>query len=484
MFEEEKFVFKLVNDSSHYLFFLGVALCCWHLTGKLGRPHSTPDADRFELLFASAIAFSVSTVLGISSFIFVLGLILSVFSALRSAREAVGLTLILYICRPWEVFPNSEAWLQVPRQCIGLWLLSWLRELVVNPRLVFDSAKLSKGVGLTLIFGIWCFLTTFVSKDVAGSQDYFLNTLFRALTLVVILHLTVRSVADAQRLQIAFFIGVSALAVFGLWRFHGFDQEAPLNLLQRINNDAARRLEAIGSLGNSNDIAAVILIPLGCLWAWMLSFDSRALMRLFSVGFCSLLMMAIFSSQSRGALLAVVAQAGMFFVQKSNHPKKLMGVLVCAVLASSLVASQLMGRYEDDLDASTESRMNYYVTGFYMLLNSPVWGQGFGRYPYEFERFSPLILHEWGLRTAHSSWVLVFSETGLVGLLLFACINYSVAFSSWRLRRTSPNLLLSYTGYSLTIIFLSHTWLMFPWILFSLIDLQHKFSQAPKDLPS
>lgn len=477
MFEVERFAFKMEGDPAHYLFWLGLALCLWQATALMRSWFSWSTSQKLELAFASSVAFGFALHSGFSSFVFLFGLLLSVFAALKSASEAVGFTLILYVCRPWEVFPTNDWWSQVPRQCIGIWLLSWFRELTANPHLLSGSFRFSRGVGLSLIFGVWCLLTTFVSKDVPGSQDYFLSTLFRAITLVLILHLTIRSVADAVRLQMAFVIGVSTLALFSLWRFHGLDQHALVELLQRGGVDQTRRLEAIGSLGNSNDVAAVLLIPLGFIWPQLLSLGGLLGSRILLMVPCCFLMLALFASQSRGALLAVVAQIGMFFVQKSHRPKMLLVVLGLAVGFVSMFASQLMGRHADDLEASTESRMNYYVTGVYMLLNSPVWGQGFGRYPYEFERFSPIILHEWGLRTAHSSWVLVFAETGLVGLLLFCWINYTIGADCWQLRKSSPGPLLAFTGYSLTIVFLSHSWLMFPWILFSLIDLHCKYSR-------
>ncbi|MEN9529574.1 MAG: hypothetical protein RI932_1447 [Pseudomonadota bacterium] len=476
MFEKEVFALSIESESSHYLFFLGSAFCIWRLTEVRRSSPKFDQVGQLEILFAAVFALAVSLYLQSHFFVFTFGIALCVLSGLRSAVEAVGLTLILYVCRPWEVFPKSDWWAQVPRQCIALWVLSWLREVALDPRQVFRTADLSKCVGLSLVFGLWCFATTFISGDVSASQNDFFNMLFRAVILVVILHLTIKNANEAKRLRLAFVVGVGALSFYSLWRFHGFDQDVPLDLLQRSAPEIQRRLEAIGSLGNSNDIAAAILIPLGFLWPKIISPDTALFTRI-SLAFAScVLLMTLHASQSRGALLAVAVQLGLIFVQTSRRPKLLLLCLAVGVGLLSTVASQLMGRNADDLDASTESRLNYYVTGFRMLISSPIWGQGFGRYPYEFERFSPIILHEWGLRTAHSSWILVMAETGLVGLLLFALINYYVVLCCWRLRTDQPDLLLSYAGYSLTIVFLSHTWMMFPWILFTLTDLQAKYT--------
>lgn len=476
MWEEEKFALKIETNFSHYILFLGVGLCLWAFHEPAKSSQRVRYIFLFRCFFSAAIAFSKGIQEGFSAFVFFFGLLLCVFGSLWSVCQSVGLTLILYICRPWEFLPANDWWAQVPRQCIWLWLFAWLGTLQHDSRLMLEHFRGSRGVGLSLLFGVWCLLTTFLSHDPSGSLQYFFDTFFRALTLVVILHLSLRSTQDVERIQFAFVIGVTTLAVYSLWRFFGYDINAPLDLLQRDFSDAGRRLEAVGSLGNSNDIAAVTLIPLGFLWPRILSARIGLGERLVSLLVAFVLLKVLQTSQSRGALLATAAQCGFFFVIRSKHPKRLALILGLGVGVLGTFANQLLGRHSDDLDASTESRMNYYVTGLIMALKSPLWGQGFGRYPYEFEKFSPVILYEWGLRTAHSSWILVIAETGLVGIVLFSAIHWHIAKSSWTLRHAAPALLLSFAGYSFTILFLSHSWLMFPWILFTLVDVHCKFA--------
>lgn len=477
MWEQESFALRSSPDHGHYLMWLGLGLCVWGLSRPLESENYIRMRTIFVFLFACVIGFFASTSGGLSFFVFFSALTICFMHSLGSAREAVGLTVILYICRPWEVLPANDWWSQVPRQCIWLWLFALLRELSLSQRKFQDFLVFSRGTGASLLLGIWCLLTTFVSRDPAGSQQYFVDTLFRALTLILILHLTVQTASDVTRLHFAFVIGVVTLALFSLWKFKGLDQIAPFDLLVRTSGDAERRLEAVGSLGNSNDIAAVILIPLGSLWPMFLSGRARPLTQLVCLFIAFFLLQALMASQSRGALMATAAQAGLMVVARSKNPKRLALLLLVVVGVVGAFANQMLGRNADDLDASTESRMNYYVTGLYMALNSPIWGQGFGRYPYEFERFSPLILHEWGLRTAHSSWILVLAETGIVGLLLFGFVHLHIVRACWVARDQVPAFLLSFVGYSITIVFLSHSWLMFPWILFTLTDLYHKFSQ-------
>ncbi|NBO38083.1 O-antigen ligase family protein [bacterium] len=484
MWEEEKFALRLKPDESHYLVWLGLGLLFFSLQRENTTGTRTVLGSLLLLVTVALLSFSVGLYAGVSAFIFCAGVTLCCLNAVLSVCDAVGLILILYVCRPWEVVSANEWWMQIPRQCIWIWAFALLSAVVKKEINWQRHFKPTKGLLLALGMGIWCLLTTFVSGDPAGSQSYFIDTLFRAMTLVVILHLTVKSTAEAARLQLAFATGVATLSVFSLWRFMGFDQPAPLDLIPRIIDSSEQRLEAVGSLGNSNDIAAVILIPLGFLWPALLSKNSSLIKRLFALTAIAVLLKALLASQSRGALIATAAQCGLFAVAKSKRPGLLSLVLCVLVGLVGSVANQVMGRHADDLDASTESRMNYYVTGLFMALYSPIWGQGFGRYPYEFEHYSRATLHEWGLRTAHSSWVLVLAETGLVGLILFAWIHVRAAQRCWQLRHTRPQLLLAFSGYSITILFLSHSWLMFPWILFSLIEIEAKFAGHEQQLQS
>ncbi|MEY4065608.1 MAG: hypothetical protein RIR26_1816 [Pseudomonadota bacterium] len=432
MWQEEQFLFKVVPEYSHYLTFLFLGLFAFYLMRR-----------------------SAET--------------------LRSV-EAMSLTVILYICRPWEVLPPDETWLSVPRWCIWIWAFLWLNDVEKKRLSLTNCLKFSAGIKLSLIMGGWCLFTTLFSGDPEFSRQYFIDTLFRGLVLAILMHLSVQAVASTQRLEWAFVVGVTALIFHSLWHYHGLDMPDALSLISERSALAERRLTAVGSLGNSNDIAAVALIPMGFAVPLLFSRRSHLLVRV-SAGVVFLyLIQAVLAAQSRGALMAVSAQMILYFISQSKRSLKWSFLPALGIALAAIMASSLMGRKADDLDASTESRMNYYVTGLRMALYSPIWGQGFGRYPYEFEKYTTVILHEWGLRTAHSSWILVLSETGLVGLLLFASIHVRIWKICWSLRRDRPSLLLSFVGYSLATLFLSHAWLMFPWVLFAIIDLNGKCS--------
>lgn len=482
MWQEDKFIFRIQPDETHYFVWLAIGLLVYHfLSGGLsfksgcrfGFPSGSSSEPRSGIgTVAAALLFGLASSLKwhFSGFILASALFISVALAWREPIHALSATVILFICRPWEVVQANEWWLQLPRWSITVWLLSRLRKTASDDSALLQLPAFSKGWLLLFLMPLWALVTVSFSRDPAGSFQYYSETLFRAVVLVFIIILTVKNSEHVRQLSAAFATGVATLSIFSVWRFQGFDQPLALPFIDNSHKPDDRRLEAVGSLGNSNDIAAVVLIPLGMLWPLIFSGRKKTRTRLFSTAVALVLLATIKASQSRGALIACVAQCGLYFVARSRHPKRLAFAVLAVLSLVAPFASRFMGRDSDDLDASTESRMNYYVTGIRMAIYSPVWGQGFGRYPYEFERYSTATLHEWGLRTAHSSWILVLAETGFTGLFIFTAIHVRMFSACWALREKYCGLLLALSGYSVTILFLSHSWLMFPWILFALIE--------------
>lgn len=431
MWQEERFLFSIVPEVAHYLSFLFVGILLFYL---LKRAPNT----------------------------------------LRSV-ELLGLTLILYICRPWEVLPPTEGWLALPRWCILTWVFFWLMEIESKKLFWKGCLSVSSGMRLYFLMGAWCFITTFFSGDSTFSQQYFIDTLLRGLILAALMHLSVQSEQSVFRLEWAFVVGVTTLILHSLWHYNGGDMPEELSLIRTVDSKMELRLTAVGSLGNSNDVAAVALIAAGFLWPQIFSKKTSIYFRALSLIIFAFLTQAVLAAQSRGALMALTAQMILFFVSQSKRSMKWCLLPAFGVLLTGAFANSWMGRHSDDLDASTESRMNYYLTGLRMAARSPIWGQGFGRYPYEFERHTTQMTHEWGLRTAHSNWILVLAETGFVGLILFSFIHLRIWKICWMLRRERPSLLCSFTGYSLATVFLSHAWLMFPWVLFTIVELSGKY---------
>ena len=183
------------------------------------------------------------------------------------------------------------------------------------------------------------------------------------------------------------------------------------------------------------------------------------------------LCVSIWLTQSRGALVAVFLMGFAWWVlSKEQKGKNKQRVAVFFFIAIPLLLSFFIFRTEGDLNGSQSSRLNYVLTGLRMLKSSPLVGIGLDQYPELYESFT-YSFEEYGKRTAHSSWVLAFSESGLLGFGLYLAIFIFSFIDAMSIRKNHPEYLLALIGYGVTMSLLSHTYLFLPYLILSLIHI-------------
>ncbi len=164
------------------------------------------------------------------------------------------------------------------------------------------------------------------------------------------------------------------------------------------------RIRGMGFLNDPNDFAQTLVAVLPLLWAaWLrrrwLANAVRVLLPGALVGY------AIFLTQSRGALIGLGAIV-MVGIGRRIGPTRTL--VLGAVLASlALAGSVVGGRGFSSKERSAEERIEAWQVGLQLLQWRPLSGAGFGN----FTDHNPL--------TAHNSFVLGFSELGLVGYFLW-----------------------------------------------------------------
>jgi O-antigen ligase len=161
----------------------------------------------------------------------------------------------------------------------------------------------------------------------------------------------------------------------------------------------------------------------------------------------------------------VVLKYGGLKIRKKVLIPVAAGLLLVAVPATLVMAN----RSEEDLEMSSAGRMTYLKAGLRMGVKHPLLGVGFNGYPSNLHLYNTESLEEDQQMTAHNSWVLVFAETGLFGLILFTAAFWFCLKMAWSLYREKPELLLALVGYGVTMVFLSHSYLIYPYLLYALI---------------
>ncbi len=354
--------------------------------------------------------------------------------------------------RPWEIFAGSD----------GFFDLKWLPQFllgITGVTTLFDRFSAStksygkmyfnwnKTYSIVAALLIWILLTTFKSADLASNQSLFFASIFRSIMIFFLILYFVRTHRDYLNL-----IRGVTIALFTLTGFA---------VTQNISSHhTASRLQSAGLFADPNDLASILIMTL--------PLAMRLLKPFGRFGVTILWAYAILRSSSRGALLGLGTLAISYTLMRFSGFRQRFSVLGLALALLGLF-SKNMHRDVEDLDQSASSRANYWRAGINMTLHQPFLGVGFGNYPIEFERYAPEILYEWGERTAHSTWILILAETGIVGAGLFILITFAALKRAWAARFHRPELLLSLLGYGTCMSFLSHTYTLFPWFLFGII---------------
>src|SRR5204863_3606968 len=148
---------------------------------------------------------------------------------------------------------------------------------------------------------------------------------------------------------------------------------------------------------------------------------------------------AALGSHSRGALLAIVAMAFVFWT-RSRH-KLVSGIAL--VLVSAALFAFMPGEWDDRMssianyeqDASAMGRINAWWMAWNLALDRP-FGGGFDIYwPPIFARYAPIADD---VHAAHSIYFQVLGEHGFVGLGLFLLLWFMTWRTAGYLRRTGP----------------------------------------------
>ncbi len=419
------------------------------------------------------ILISATVMLVCAAFFFSLGLRRAE-STIYSLALGSGLVLSLlhpviavsfFVCnlllRPWEVVPSGLV-LSLPKALAGLSMAAWLLHEVRHSRLHF----IWNGTWtLYVAFVLWIFTATLLGGHYPDGMSYFTD---RFIPITVVFFLIFNCVRDRLDLKLVLISLIISVA--------GVTSAAALFTLRSAEVD---RLTGGELLGNPNDIASLVVLILPFL---LFPLAKRKIIGWAASGAAAAaLLYGIHLAQSRGAKLSLIAMAAAYVLLCVKVTWKRLVILAVGALLFAVLLSGST-RSADDLEGSFASRFNYVLTGFRMLKYNPLFGVGIGNYPKEYEKYT-LSFDEYGERTAHSSWILVLSETGLPGLMLFGLLFLSVLLRAFRLRRSRPEFFLSMIGYGLAMSFLSHTYLFPPYILFAVVLVGFRVFKEQADCP-
>lgn len=338
-----------------------------------------------------------------------------------------------------------------------------LREVGARPVHFGLLALLVAAIGLSQVANQW-----------VGGAFVSIGDFSASAMLMVLCLFNLTSVKRLQVTCVAIVCSVVILAGLGVYSWHtgymadelvlrqSVDEESYDPTLQAADSidipaqdDSGRyflRLRSLGFLNDPNDFAQVMVMVLPLLW-WTIV-PGRWLRNLLLVGAPgALLGYAIYLTHSRGAFLGIGAILLLIGHRLLGTVKTLVLVLLAAGAFSAI---NIGGREMSSKEESAAQRIDAWYAGWTMLKSQPLLGVGYGNFTNNH------------YLTAHNSFVLCFSELGLIGyfawlgliVLTFEGLSRAVRYAP----RDSPErsiavvLRASLTGYLACAWFLSRSY--------------------------
>jgi len=212
------------------------------------------------------------------------------------------------------------------------------------------------------------------------------------------------------------------VALFGLYQsVHGSFGDLPFSLSQTPDLIGQWDPRIPSFLGYSNLLAAYLnlVLPLA-LGAGIIELNRGR--RILGFAVTSLGCVALFLTQSRGALVAFVVILIFVLFSLEKRRNRRVTILV-SILAAILVALPMMASFSNHFESiETESgtmRLFFWSAGLAMFTSSPLLGVGYGNFREMYSSFPGMDWISEGAYDAHNIYIQTLAETGLVGFLVF-----------------------------------------------------------------
>lgn len=374
-------------------------------------------------------------------------------------KYAISFLVFLFLSRPWETF-DDQMMSSIPRDISLLTILSMLGHKLIKKELYF---RFNMGSLLILLFSAWMFVSGFVSNHSGEALVNFEEVFAKGVILFLLMQNCLNHSKDMMPVKVGFLLAILEKCIVSYYKTNIMD-------LPVIVEGASERLESVGILSNSNDIAAIFVLAIPFTVFFFVKSNLRPFNWLMGISVAIAMSWLVWLSASRGALLGIFAIGGAFTLIKFKSRKMISLALLLGVIAT-LTSFSYMKRGGEDLEGSTNNRILYWKAGLNMAIRNPVFGVGFWGFSRNLASYAPdgNVGTEKEHMTAHSSWVLPLAEGGFMALGLFASLWLYAFFAAWKIRNTLPEYFLGLAGYGMAITFLSHTYLLFPYIVLALV---------------
>lgn len=223
------------------------------------------------------------------------------------------------------------------------------------------------------------------------------------------------------------------------------------------------RIRGLGIFSDPNDLALSFVMVVPFLMTAIFAkngFTSKVV----SISILSIILYAIYITNSRGGYLALAVVIYNFFIGKFGGMKG----MITGALSILLLLSYAPSRIGTIMEGSTYGRMEAWSYSLQLFKSAPLFGIGMNMFTNDF----PL--------TVHNSFLLILAEAGLLGAFLWVGLFYLCFRDLLKVKKVSINrensdlkviafsLLLGIIGFLSASFFLSRTYIHLPYIMIAL----------------
>jgi O-antigen ligase len=255
-------------------------------------------------------------------------------------------------------------------------------------------------------------ISVVVAKDHRGALGLYRAYFIEAVAIFYVGVDLLRRADEVRRLILALAVGSSAFALLNLYVF-----------ARALHAHAVNVGNAPNALYGDANYVAMYLDPMIALAAGLILFGGAAKWRWIGAAWLAVVGTSLLFTFSKGSYLALAALAVMAVVSAPRwRVPLLIGLVVAAIAVTQipLVAYRLAIAY-----GSIAGRQEIFSATLGMLRNSPVFGVGLGGFTYQFRGTTPEVY-------PHDIWLTFWVELGLLGVLTFAVILFSLLWRGLR----------------------------------------------------
>ena len=308
--------------------------------------------------------------------------------------------LLLYVTliyvRPAEIVPE---WATIPFVDIltGISAVIGIFSIAAKPRKILDLPQDK------LLLAFWAIIVISSFKVWFSGVYYALLAFMPPVFVYFLIRASVQSLAQLKGLAYLLIALNVFLAVNGIVQYNTGVGLGDVGMI-------LDRIYGLGIFNDPNDLGMTfvmtvpfVLLTIGLRGTWLL-------FRILGIIVLGVLLVAMYYTNSRGAILGLDATMVAYSFIKFSKPKATVASAVLIALVT--VAAPSRGNEMTFDESSAQTRIHSWAEGWAMLKSHPLTGVGYDQYT------------EYHYAVAHNSFVHTFAELGLIGAYIFVGMFY------------------------------------------------------------